>query len=344
MYAEGFATIVVNLDEELLFNDDPSTKYSVDEQVMALDESSGGRKRAVVLKEMGMGVYLLRFFHDKSEQACYATLMGKAKETDTTELEVLAADVTRTETDQGITVTTVMTIRNPKTNTEFTQSTTETRAVKPQAKSAPVASPAESDISAKTVLDAKKQIEFDRVLAELFASEIDFATRLEAVHTFYEKEIDQQNLLPPMARAVVFGNNSLVKLLTKSRSMLEWSDKEPAKQFAAFQRYLEDARPLYNDQITSRSLGHVPLQAYLQSNAKFRKFACAQVPKVEKFFKEHGMTTHGHLGSVLYAPVQRLPRVMLLAQRLLSLNPSIVELANLLTYVKQTLSEFESEQ
>ena len=85
----------------------------------------------------------------------------------------------------------------------------------------------------------------------------------------------------------------------------------------------------------------MPLQAYLQSNAKFRKFAAAQVPKVEKYFLDNKMQSHGHLGSVLYAPVQRLPRVMLLAHRLLKLNPSISELASLLQFVQDTLSDFE---
>jgi hypothetical protein len=86
----------------------------------------------------------------------------------------------------------------------------------------------------------------------------------------------------------------------------------------------------------------VPLQGYLQSNAKFRKFARQQVKLVEDFLASKKIATHGHLGSVLYGPVQRLPRVLLLVERMQKLNPSLPELAELLALVRQILNEFEN--
>ncbi len=62
---------------------------------------------------------------------------------------------------------------------------------------------------------------------------------------------------------------------------------------------------------------------------------------MEDFLASKGIATHGHLGSVLYGPVQRLPRVMLLVDRLRKLDPSIPETEELLVYVRHVLSELE---
>jgi hypothetical protein len=43
----------------------------------------------------------------------------------------------------------------------------------------------------------------------------------------------------------------------------------------------------------------------------------------------------------LYAPVQRLPRVLLLIQRLKKLNPTVKECETVLDYVKEMLNDFE---
>ena len=110
----------MNVDEELLFNDDPTMSFEVDQEVMALDENTGGRKRATVLKSMGMGVFLLKFHHDDSEQACYATLMHKAppKTEKEEEIEVIKTDVEVKNVAGSTTVITTLTLRNPATQEE----------------------------------------------------------------------------------------------------------------------------------------------------------------------------------------------------------------------------------
>lgn len=150
-------------------------------------------------------------------------------------------------------------------------------------------------------------------MAELLNTERDFATRLEAVVLFYETPIREQKLLPETAIQVVFGKNTLAQMVASSRvctKALEESKvparcvvrfaclnpplqtpeawcvggrgvgaTHPSSSITAFWDYLFESRGLYGDQIMSRSLGHVPLQGYLQSNTKFRKFATAQVAK-----------------------------------------------------------------
>lgn len=150
-----------------------------------------------------------------------------------------------------------------------------------------------------------------------------------------------------------------------------------ACSMVAYWDYFTAARALFIDQISSRSLGNTPLQGLLQSNARFRcgnrvarararltasgsKFASGQVAKAEEWFLARGIQTHGHLGSVLYAPVQRLPRVLLLAlryavatfsvlvalgadvwRRMRSLWPDAPGLSNLIELVQALLSDFE---
>jgi hypothetical protein len=236
-----------------------------------------------------------------------------------------------------MTVTTTMTLRHPVTKKEFQQTTTETR-VKHVAEP-PVAA---TTASAPVPADPKKIKEFAHVLEELFHTEREFGYRLEAVLLYYEKPIDVSNLLPPMARAVVFGNGSIAKLLALSQKVCTAAEgKSHAEQLRLYLQYLQDSRSYFNDQITSRSLGHVPLQSYLQSNAKFRKFAVAQIPLVEAFLQSKKITTHGHLGSVLYGPVQRLPRVMLLLDRMNHLCPGAEGVSEVLEYVKFVLNDFE---
>jgi hypothetical protein len=162
------------------------------------------------------------------------------------------------------------------------------------------------------------------------------------VHTFYEKPIEASNLLPPMARTTVFGNGTIAQLLALSTRVASVPrDKSPGERLAEYRAYLLEARPCFSDQIVSRSLGHVPLQGHLQSSSKFRKFAAGQVSLVEQFLLSKNISTHGHLGSVLYGPVQRLPRVLLLVERMQRLNPGLPELAELVAVVRLVLSEFE---
>ncbi len=259
-------------------------------------------------------------------------------------VEVVDTNVTCVDNDKATTVTTTLTLRHPVTKKEFQQTTTETRAKAPVADVAPPEPPV-PQIVASAPVDPKKLAEFNHVLKELFQTEREFGYRLEAVLIYYEKPVDVSNLLPPMARAVVFGNGSISKLLDLSQRVCSAVEgKGPTEQLMLYRQYLQDSRSYFNDQITSRSLGHVPLQSYLQSNAKFRKFAFAQVPLVEAFLQSKKITTHGHLGSVLYGPVQRLPRVMLLVDRMRQLNPSVEGLSELLAYVKFVLNEFEKNE
>ncbi len=86
--------------------------------------------------------------------------------------------------------------------------------------------------------------------------------------TFYEKPIEENGLLPPTARTVVFGNGSIAKLLALSQRISEFPRNKPAgERIAAYRGYLAVAREYLADQIASRSLGHVPLQSYLQASA-----------------------------------------------------------------------------
>ncbi len=351
------------ISEELLFNDDPSVRFANGEEVLAMDEDTGARKRARVLRDLGMGVFEVVFDHNGLKQATYATQMSRAPPKEAAaEVEVLDTQVTRVEDERGVTVKTTMTLRNAATKKEFEQTTTETR-LKPKAAEA-VAAPAavRGGGGGGGAMEAKAAAEFGHVLEELLyglllrlfcdccsnarpdsQTERDFAYRLEAVHTFYEKPIDVSNLLPPMARAVVFGNGTIAKLWALSRAVSDFPrDKSPGERIAAYRQYLLDSRSCYSDQIVSRSLGHVPLQGYLQSNAKFRKFACGQVKLVEDFLMSKKIATHGHLGSVLYGPVQRLPRVLLLVERMQKLNPGLPELGELLALVRLVLNEFEN--
>lgn len=177
---------------------------------------------------------------------------------------------------------------------------------------------------------------------------------------YYERPVDVSNLLPPTARAVVFGNGTIAKLLSLSQKVCAAAEgKSASEQLALYRQFLHDSRSYFSDQITSRSLGHVPLQSFLQSNSKarsialffifvlsqnqtqFRKFAFAQVPLVESFLKSKNILTHGHLGSVLYGPVQRLPRVLLLVDRLKNLSPNTPGVQELYDYVRFVLNEFE---
>jgi hypothetical protein len=151
--------------DEVLFNDDPSVRFADGETVLAMDEDTGARKRARVLRDLGMGVFEVAFEHNGLKQATYATLMSKAPAQAAPEVEVLDTKVTRVEDERGTTVTTTMTLRNAATRREFEQTTTETRQ-KPAAHTldqaaAPIA------VVAGHAMDAKSGEEFGRVLDEL---------------------------------------------------------------------------------------------------------------------------------------------------------------------------------
>ena len=80
--------------------------------------------------------------------------------------------------------------------------------------------------------------------------------------------------LPPTARAVVFGNGTIAKLLSLSQKVCAAAEgKSASEQLALYRQFLHDSRSYFSDQITSRSLGHVPLQSFLQSNSKARSIA-----------------------------------------------------------------------
>lgn len=53
-----------------------------------------------------------------------------------------------------------------------------------------------------------------------------------------------------------------------------------------------------------------------------------------------GIQSHGHLGSVLYAPIQRLPRVLLLVKRMKSLN-DVGGVDELIQLIQAMLDDFE---
>lgn len=259
-------------------------------------------------------------------------------------MEVVDTTVSCVEDDKATTVITTMTLRHPVTKKEFQQTTTESRAKVTALNEPPPPVPAVSAPAAVAPVDPKKKKEFAQVLEELFQTEREFGYRLEAVLVYYERPIDLNNLLPPMARAVVFGNGSIAKLLALSQAVCAAAQgKTQTEQLLLYRQYLQDSRSYFNDQITSRSLGHVPLQSYLQSNSKFRKFAFGQVPQVEAFLQGKKIMTHGHLGSVLYGPVQRLPRVMLLLDRLKQLDPGVEGVSEVLEYVRFVLNEFEKD-
>jgi hypothetical protein len=192
---------------------------------------------------------------------------------------------------------------------------------------------------------AAKEIpkEFIHCMKELLQTEKDFANRMEALCLHYEEPVRLDVLLPVEAQRVIFGNGSAAKLVAASRACADaWeATTDIADQIVIFWDYLDGARDLYNDQIQSRALGQAPLQGFLQSNRKFRKFAAGKVPEVEKWFLAKGIQSHGHLGSVLVPPVQRLPRVLLLVMRMKEIWGEAPGLAELLALLSSMLEDFE---
>ncbi len=160
------ANFAVISDDILLFNDDPSVRFENGTDVIAMDEDTGARKRATVLRDLGMGVYEVQFHHTKLKQTCYATLMSKAPaRVAEAEVEVLDTAVTLVEDERGMTVTTTMTLRNSKTKKEYNQSTTETRAKPKQA--APEVPEIVPAVAPAPKADAKSGVEFEHCLNEL---------------------------------------------------------------------------------------------------------------------------------------------------------------------------------
>jgi hypothetical protein len=74
----------------------------------------------------------------------------------------------------------------------------------------------------------------------LIQTEREFGYRLEAVLIYYEKPIDVSNLLPPLARAVVFGNGTIAKLLSLSQKVCDACKGKPApEQLKLYRQYLQ---------------------------------------------------------------------------------------------------------
>jgi hypothetical protein len=56
------------IQEEMLFNDDPTIQFADGEQVLALDEDTGVRRRATVIRDMGLGCFEVEFKHNNLKQ------------------------------------------------------------------------------------------------------------------------------------------------------------------------------------------------------------------------------------------------------------------------------------
>lgn len=252
-------------------------------------------------------------------------------------------EVTRREdADGNLIVCTTYVVHDTKSNRTFTRDKVETI---PKAKPLNTLRPSRKQPAedAKAVAPVEIPKEFTHCMKELLQTEKDFGTRVEAIYLHYEAPVRAENLLPPAAQIVVFGNNTAEKLVAASRACTEaWeATADIAQQIIIFWDYLYGARELYHDQVLSRAIGQAPLQGFLQSNRKFRKFATAKVPEVEKWFLDKGIQTHGHLGSVLFAPAQRLPRVLLLVMRMKEVWPAAPGLPELISLVQCLLEDFE---